>query len=82
MKTRIHTGLGRISTTHEYSNSEMDTIVRFKKRVDECIESFGSDKPQYLDKDEYKKLSKFFKVLVGNYVDEDENAFEEAFSQE
>lgn len=82
MKTKMNTGLGRVSTTHEYSNSEMDTIVHLKKRVDECVESFGSDKPQYLDKDEYKKLSKFFKVLVGDYVNDSENAFEEAFSQE
>lgn len=82
MKTKVNTGLGRISTIHEYSNAEMDTIVRIKKRIDKCCESFNSDKPEYLDKDEYKKLSKFFEVLVGDYVDSDENAFEEAFSQE
>lgn len=82
MKTKMNIGHGRISTTHEYSNAEMDTIVRLKKRVDKCCKSFNSDKPEYLDKDEYKKLSKFFEVLVGDYVDSDENAFEEAFSQE
>lgn len=79
MKREEKKSFGLVGTQIELTNAEMDTLVRFRKRIHDCIQSFSDKSPEYLCKDEYKMLQDVFDVLIGDYVNNTTNAFEEAF---
>lgn len=79
MKREIKKAFGQVSTQNEYTNSEMDTLVQVRNRIHECIVSFNTKKPEFLVRDEYCMLQDIFDVIIGDYRNETENAFEKAF---
>ena len=72
---------GLVGTQIELNNSEMDTLVSLEKRVQECRDSFDTDKKQYLKADEYILLDCVLRVIIGDFANQTPNAFKDELSK-
>ena len=66
-----------VGTQVEFSNPEMDTLVRFEKRTTNCLKSFDTGSPEFFIKKDYRFLQRVLRVIIGDYVNNEENAFED-----
>lgn len=77
MKRENKKGFGLIGTQVEFTNSEMDTLVRLEARTSNCLKSFDTEKPEFFVKKDYRFLQKVLRIIIGEYVNNEENAFED-----
>lgn len=83
MKREEKKSFGLVGTQIELTNAEMDTLVRLQKRTNEVLESMAKPeaKINYFSRVNYEELEVVLKVLIGDYVNNTTNAFEEAFNK-
>jgi hypothetical protein len=81
MKREEKKSFGLVGTQIELTNAEMDTLVRLQIRTNGVLESMTKPeaKTEYFVQCDYQMLEVVLKVLIGDYVNNTTNAFEEAF---